>query len=163
MYCEILRKTPEPLLNSLFSINFTNMLVSPKFMFLMFSGLKYYNWLFIRTFHSLKYKSHIFQGPDFSGSRSCFRGSQTIVVLDQDIILGYSSKFSSNLLYVPLKRWWKFQENIPEAFSEPSKTSKMEFSAKNVNGLKSNYFCKKLHLRFLSKFWIRFCMSQINS
>ena len=58
------------------------------------------------------------------------------------------------------------QNNLsnPEAYLEPCQTSKMDCFAKIVNSWKSlkvvNYFCKALHLRFLTEFWIRLCNLQ---
>ena len=48
---------------------------------------------------------------------------------------------------------WKY---IPEAYSEPCQTSKMERFAKTVN-----YFCKTVHLRFW--FWIHLCIRSVRS
>ena len=42
----------------------------------------------------------------------------------------------------------------PEVYSEPSQTSKMELFVKIVNGCQL-FFCKKLHFRCFTLFWIR--------
>ena len=41
-----------------------------------------------------------------------------------------------------------------EAYSEPIQTSKMALSVKIAKGFKHYCFCKKLHLRCLTGFWI---------
>ena len=42
-------------------------------------------------------------------------------------------------------------------YSEPCHKSKMKSFAKIVSLKEVNYFCKTVHLRYLTRFWIRFC------
>ena len=51
---------------------------------------------------------------------------------------------------------WTFQLKAAEMYSEPSRTSKMQLLAKivNLNPSSGDYFCKKLHLRCSTGFWI---------
>ena len=47
------------------------------------------------------------------------------------------------------------KELIPEAYSEHCQTSNMELLAKIVNSFKGAILAKKLHLRYLTGFWLQ--------
>ena len=66
------------------------------------------------------------------------------------------------ILNMPLRTHpWRFYQinQYVKAYSELCETSKMGRFAKIVNSLKTvNYFCKPLHLKCLTGFWIRLCI-----
>ena len=77
--------------------------------------------------------------------------------------LFFSYSIEKFICYLWYSNWFKNETSLTlEANSEalytlytylePCQTAKMEFFAKTVNGF--YYFCKRLHLRCLARFWV---------